>query len=284
MRACEGMRGRGTARVGKSSQLPCLKEEIWSVLARGCVWQCSLLVPLFAHAGQRRLRQLAAMGMQLSWRCEFSSWWSSSSWTTWIRSSTTTGKPALQRTLVATSLSHFLCHLLCSSALPSTNITSTITLAITTDTQRHLVPNISLLLSSSTLSSTFSFSILASFSVFSGCLMSHLLHDFMWLNPFPKRKNHLIDSQYRSKLSLEVHQPQSQLFCQIPPVTILHTNNTCPAATISTQVRGHTLRHSREKINLVLQKLISHSWGHFIKEMYFFPGTSVVFRDADFAV
>lgn len=133
MRACEGRRTRGTAGVGKSSLLPCLQEEIWSVLARGCVWQCSLLVHLFPHAGQRRLRQLAAMGMQLSWRCECSNWWLSSSWTTWIRSSTTTGKPALQRTLVATSLSHFPCHLLCSSSLPSTNIPSTVTLAITTD-------------------------------------------------------------------------------------------------------------------------------------------------------
>lgn len=143
MGPCEGKRGRATARVGKSSLLPCLQEEIWSVLARGCVWQCSPLVPLFPHAGQRRLRQLAAMGMQLSWRCECSNWWSSSSWTTWIRSSTTTGKPALQRTLVATSPSHFPCHLLCSSALPSANTTSTVTLAITTDFPKDTLSPIS---------------------------------------------------------------------------------------------------------------------------------------------
>lgn len=149
MRACEGKRARGTARVGKASLFQGLQEESSSFLPRGCVWQYWVLVCFFPHAGQRRLRQLAAMGMQLSWRCECSSWWSSSSWIMWIRSSTTTEKPALQRTLVTTSLSHSMCHLSCTPSLtvsPSTNISRTSALTILTDSFKNtlsLIPHYS---------------------------------------------------------------------------------------------------------------------------------------------
>lgn len=140
MKACEGRRARGAARVGKTSLFQVLQEESWSLLPGGCVWQCWLLVYFFPRAGQRRLRRLAAMGMQLSWRCECSSWWSSSSWITWIRSSTTTEKPAVWITLVTTSLNHSTCHLPCTPALtvsPSTNIWSTSTLTMLTDSPKN---------------------------------------------------------------------------------------------------------------------------------------------------
>lgn len=145
--------------------------------------------------------------------------------------------------------------------------------------QRYLEPYILLFLSS-----TFSFWILASFSVFSGCLMSHLLHDLMWLNPFHKRETTwLIINLGLSFLSESIsHSLRSSLrFLQlqflIPTIPALQ-----PLFPPKSEV---TLPGTPgKKINLVLQKLLSCSRGHFITEIFFFLGTSIVFRDADFAV